>query len=159
MNGTEIPKIGVPFSFTRRPRPIPPDLRPDWRVSVLLLIIYYSRGHKVSLRKLHVINWAIRSVDNREALLDYLINKTQSYGIVIRFEPGIIRAVDLAKGYKLVKMEYGTPSGIKLTAKGAETVKKIDSLSDCFEKEREFLINIKPYVKEKDISVLLNWEN
>jgi hypothetical protein len=158
MSEPEIPKINVPFSFTRRPTPIPPDLRTDWRVAVLLLILYYSRGYRVSLKKLHVINWAIRSSENRELLLEYLLNKVQPHDIIIRFEPGIIRAVDFAKGYELIKMEYSKPTGIMLTDKGIQMARKIDGFNDCFVKEKEFLRKIKPYVLEKNISSLLNWE-
>jgi hypothetical protein len=158
MNGTEIPKINVPFSFTRKPIPIPPDLRTDWRIAVLLLILYYSRSYRVSLKKLHVINWAIRSSENRELLLEYMLNKIQPHDVVIRFEPGIVRAIDFAKGYQFIKMEYGKPTGIILTDKGLEIARKIDSFNDCFVKEREFLRKIGPHVLEKDISALLNWE-
>jgi hypothetical protein len=154
MSEKDIPKTEVPFTFTRRPRPIPPDLRPDWRLSVLLLTLYYSRGHKVSIKKLNLINWAIRSSEKRKILLDQLENKNSFHRIIVRIEPGISRAVDLAKGYGWIKKEYGTTTRIKLTSKGEDQAKKIDRFRDCFTEERDFLIKIKPFVNEKDIDAL-----
>lgn len=158
MNGTEIPKINVPFSFTRKPRSIPPDLRTDWRIAVLLLILYYSRSHKASLKKVNVINWAIRSTENRNLLLEYLLNKIHPNDLFIRFEPGIIRAIDFAKGYELIKVEDGESIKLTLTDKGTKIAKKIDSFDNCFVIEREFLRKIGPHALEKNINALLNWE-
>lgn len=154
MNAGYSPKIDVPFSFTRRPRPIPPDLRPDWRVSVLLLILHYSHGRKASIKKLNLINWAIRSSKNRDVLLNQLISEKTSSGIIIRIEPGLSRAIDFAKGHGLIEIEYAKKTRVKLTSEGEAKAKKIDDLKDCFTKERNFLVKIKPYVKEKDIDVL-----
>ncbi|WP_135610997.1 hypothetical protein [Methanococcoides sp. AM1] len=156
MREADIPQINIPFSFTRRPRPIPPDLRPDWRVTVLVLILDYSRGKKASLKKVNVINWAIRSPENREILHGYFIEKKPLHDIVIRIEPGISRAIDFAKGHGLVVMEYGNSTGIRLTPKGKQFANKIETLHDCFTTEKDFLRSIKPYINEKDVNVLLN---
>jgi len=40
--------------------PIAAELRPDWKISTLLLILQISSyGGKSSLKRLHVLNWAI----------------------------------------------------------------------------------------------------
>ncbi len=159
MNEADITKIEVPFRFTRRPMPVPPDLRPDWRVAVLLLMLYHSRGKKASIKKLNLINWAIRSYKNRKDLLDHLENKDNSSGIIVRIEPGISRAIDIAKGYGLIEIEYGSDTTIKLTSSGKGAVEKINSIEDSFKDEREFLLRIKPHVNEKDIDALYTGEN
>lgn len=156
MSEADVPEISIPFSFTQRPRPIPPDLRPDWRVAVLVLTLYYSRGKKASLKKMNVMDWAIRSPENYESLRGYLADKNPLHDIVIRIEPGISRAIDFAKGRGLITVEYKKPTGLKLTDKGIEFAEEIDNLQNCFSKEKEFLKDIKSHIKEKDINALLN---
>jgi hypothetical protein len=54
------------FRFTRRPMAIAAELRPDWKIGAVLLILHLSsHGGKSSLRRLHILNWALRSSKNR----------------------------------------------------------------------------------------------
>jgi hypothetical protein len=60
-------EIALPFRFTRKPMPIAAELRPDWKMAALLLILQLSsHGGKSSLKRLHILNWAIRSPEFRE---------------------------------------------------------------------------------------------
>ncbi len=55
-------EIGLPFRFKRKPMPIAAELRPDWKMATLLLILDVSSyAGKSSLKRLHLLNWAIRS--------------------------------------------------------------------------------------------------
>jgi hypothetical protein len=55
-------EIDIPFRFKRKPMPIAAELRPDWKIATLLLILEVSsHAGKSSLMRLHVLNWAIRS--------------------------------------------------------------------------------------------------
>lgn len=81
--------LDIPFVFKRRPAPVPGDLRPAWRIALILLILFQSRQKKASLRKLHVISWAARSPINRAALIRYSKNDIPKDQIIPRVEPSL----------------------------------------------------------------------
>lgn len=59
------------FIFTLRANPIPGDLRPEWRITVLLLMILrVGHGGSLSLKKAHLLNWAVRSHQARTRLFE-----------------------------------------------------------------------------------------
>ena len=156
MSETPLLKIDVPFTFTRRPEPLPPDLRPNWRVAMLLLLLRSCRSEKASLEKLHVLNWAIRTPKSRRRFLAYVKGESNPDDVFIRFEPGLNRAIDFTRGEGLLKMENG--KRVKLTDHGSSIAQQIDSSGDCMAEERKFLEEVKPFVLEKHIKYLLNWE-
>lgn len=156
MPETLLLKIDVPFTFTRRPEPLPPDLRPNWRVAMLLLLLRSCRSEKASLEKLHVLNWALRTPESRRRFLAYIEGKGNLDDVIIRFEPGLNRAIDFARGEGLVKMENGIR--VKLTNRGSSITQQIDRIEDCMAEERKFLEEVKPFVLENHIKALLSWE-
>jgi len=156
MPETSFPKIDVPFTFTRRPEPLPPDLRPNWRVAMLLLLLRSCRSEKSSLEKLHVLNWAIRTPESRRRFLAYIEGKGNPDDVIIRFEPGLNRAIDFARGDGLLRIEKG--KSVKLTDHGSSIAQQIDRDEDCMVEERKFLEEVKPFVFEKHIKALLSWE-
>jgi len=76
--------------------------------------------------------------------------------VIIRFEPGLNRAIDFVRGEGLVKMENG--KCVKLTDRGSSIAQQIYRIEDCMAEERKFLEEVKPFVLEKHIKALLNWE-
>ena len=82
-------KINVPFIFSQKPESIPPDLRPIWRIALLLLLLYSCRGNRASLKKLHVLNWAIRIPESRQRFLRYIKGESKPDDVIIRFEPSV----------------------------------------------------------------------
>ena len=88
---------GAQFRFTARPTAIPPDLRPVWRMTILVLFLQRCcRQGKSSLKKLHVLNWAIRHPASRQTLLDVLDGRARPDRAIVRFDPALNRALDLA---------------------------------------------------------------
>ena len=156
MPETTLLKIDVPFTFTRRPEPLPPDLRPNWRVAMLLLLLRSCRSEKASLEKLHVLNWAIRTPESRRRFLAYVKGNGNPDDVIIRFEPGLNYAIDFARGDGLIKIEKG--KRVKLTDHGSSIAQQIDRNRDCMVEERRFFEEVKLFVLEKDIKTLLNWE-
>lgn len=156
MDENQIPHIDVPFRFIPRPEPLPPDLRPDWRVAILLLMLHHSRGHKASLKKLHFLNWGILTPESRKRLLAYVKGEGRPEDIIIGVEPGLIHAFDFAKGEGLVVLNKGTT--VKLTSKGESMACKINEMKYSFEEERNFLKEMKNYGSEKNIEAFLQWE-
>ncbi len=139
--------IGLPFRFHRRPMPIAAELRPDWKIATLLLILdLSSRGGKSSLKRLHILNWAIRSPQFRAEFEDARANPMPLFGFNVRFEPAFSRAIDFAVGERLVEWVGGNRLGI--TPKGRRWIKEIERNEELMDSERKFLIGIGKSVTE-----------
>src|SRR5438876_12415673 len=104
---TLLNQLDVPFSFERRPAPLPGDLRPAWRIALLLLILFHSRAQKASLQKLHVLNWAARTAGNQKLLLRFMSGAAGKDEIIPRVEPSLNRAINFARGESLVVVQNG----------------------------------------------------
>ncbi len=138
MSRIEIPELDTPFVFNKRPESIPGDLRPLWRIGLLLLMLYVaSRGKKSSFGRLHVLNWALRSDEGRDALLGMLEGRLVPGTIVVRIEPSLNRAVDFAHGEGLLKKVGG--DRIELTSTGEAEAKRLLKQGELFVSEREYL--------------------
>ena len=148
-----IPELNIPFVFRERPEAIPGDLRPLWRIGLLLLMLYMaSRGGKSSFGRLHVLNWAIRSKEGRDALLRVLEGRLYPGMVVVRIEPSLNRAVDLAHGEGLVKRVRG--DRIELTARGQVEAIRILEHKKLYASEREYLNIVAKRVTEKLVTEL-----
>lgn len=129
------------FRFTRRPMAIAAELRPDWKIGTLLLILHLSsRGGKSSLRRLHILNWALRSSKNRAEFEQVRDHEQPLFSFQFRFEPALGRAVNLAVGEKYVEWVGG--NRLQITAKGQRWVKDILKDESVMQEEREFLERI-----------------
>ena len=151
-----IKSINRPFSFKRKPKSLPADLRPKWKVFLLLLILKTCRGKKASYSKIHVLNWASKSPKSRNIFQNYIFGKCLKSDIIIRFEPWINRAIDIAKAEKLVKLIHG--NRVKLTNKGERITTTIENIEELFDEEIKFLEFIRPHVNENDIEELFSTE-
>lgn len=149
------PDIEIPFSFTERPTPLAGDLRPVWRIGLVLLILLYSRGQKATLQKLHLLNSACRSHPTREAYLRYAQGQASKDEIIPRIEPSLNRALNFARGQGLLEIEKG--KNIKLTASGLSAAREIEAATDCLIAEKEFLQAIKFFSTETNIEDLFTW--
>lgn len=131
----------APLVFRSRPEAIPGDLRPIWRICVVLLILELaSRGKKSSISKLHVLNWAIRSKENQKVLLQIIEGEIAPDSISIRVEPSLDRAVNLAHGEELIDFVSG--KSIRLTWQGENAAKRIIDLENVFLDEKNFLLEV-----------------
>lgn len=138
MPSFEIPELDTPFVFNGRPESIPGDLRPLWRIGVLLLMLYMaSWGKKSSFGRLHVLNWALRSDEGRDALLGILEGRLNPGTVVVRIEPSLNRAVDFAHGEGLLKKVGG--DRVQLTSTGEAEAKRILDQDELFARERRYL--------------------
>jgi hypothetical protein len=145
---------GAPFRFTARPIAIPPDLRPIWRMTILVLFLHRCCRHgKSSLKKLHVLNWAIRHPASRQTLLDVLGGRALPDRAIVRFDPALNRALDLAKGEKLVEQVSG--DRFQITAKGQQLAEEAMSDPECLTSEKWFMSEVASQVTEVTINRLL----
>ncbi len=148
-----IPELNTPFIFKSRPEAIPGDLRPLWRIGILLLMLYLaSRGGKSSFKRLHVLNSMIRTSENRETLKKLIAGSKSPDAVVIRIEPYLNRAVDLAHGEGLVNRISG--DRISLTPKGEALAMLLQTQSSIFVKEKEFLMAISKSLTERLVDSL-----
>src|SRR5712691_3434873 len=98
-----IASIRGAFNFRSRPASVPPDLRPAWKIAVLVLGLTKSgRAGKMSLKKAHVLNWAVRDELSREQFLRMINGDRRLEDVLVRFDPAFNRALDLAAGSGLV---------------------------------------------------------
>lgn len=131
-------QLGSDFTFGKRPISIPHDLRADYRMAVLMLMIGYC-GYKgqAPLPKLHVLNWALRTSTSRRAFIDRLDGKLHMRDVPVKFDPAFSRAIDLARGDHLVER---TPTmAIVLTPTGSAWLDDIRKEPSCFATEKAFL--------------------
>lgn len=158
MRSVEIPELNTPFVFNERPESIPGDLRPMWRIGLLLLMLYMaSRGSKSSFGRLHVLNWALRSDEGRDALLGILEGRLFPGTVVVRIEPSLNRAVDFAHGEGLLKKVGG--DRIELTSPGEAEAKRMLEQDELFTSEREYLEQVGKKLTEKLVAELFGGQS
>ncbi len=146
----------LPFSFTRRPSSFPAELRPTWRIALVILILFNSRSKRASLNKVHVTNWAIRSEKNRDAFLRCIRGETKKESLVPRIEPSLNRAIEYARAEGLIVVSGGRT--LQLTTKGLCAAQEIVEDNYCMAVEKRFINDIKSAFSESSISQFLSWE-
>ena len=146
--------IDQPFRFRRQPVSLPADVRPFWKIAELLLLLRESsRGGKSSLKRLHLLNWAVRSEKYTAEFVAARRGDLPLFRFNVRFEPAFSRAIDLAAGLGLVQWVGG--DRIQLAAKGSQMADQILSEPGLFDDERQFLGEIGKTVTENEADRLL----
>lgn len=157
--------LDVPFTFKERSTPLPSDLRPIWRIAVLLLILENCRGMQATLKQLHVLNWAIKDRISQRAFLRFLQGSASPSEVIVRYDPSLNRAIDYALAEGLVLQNEGesgqaTTSGshrLVLSSFGQKMAQDIASRSDCLVIEKEFLEVIGHKITQSEIQSLFTW--
>lgn len=152
-NGELLEHLSVRFTFARRPVALVPDLRASWRIAILLLILARaSWANKSSLKRLHLLSWAIRSNENWSVLGRAMSGKLGPAEILVRFEPALNRAIDFAIGLGLIERVGG--DRIRITPQGNGVVEVIRK-EEAFLEEREKLDELGKSLTEGLATVLL----
>jgi hypothetical protein len=159
--------IDLPFTFTRRASPLPADLRPAYRLAILVLIIEHCRGGKASVEQLHVLDWSIRTAESRHLFIDFINGKKTPSDIIIRYDPSLSRAIDFALAEALITQREAAVAGKKapstsvfrfsLTTKGKAVLKELMGMDDCLEEEKIFLEDIGTRITQEQIRGLFKW--
>lgn len=159
------------FTFQPRPKAIPCEIRPVWRMYAVALMVEKCWGSKASFEQLHVLNWAMRTRESRSAFLQFLDGKRSPNQTIVRFDPALNRAVQFAfadkvvekleKQMKLIEDDNDGDSAAKyrivLAPKGIKMVKHVRSMDDCFEEEKAFLDSIPSKITQKQVAMLFTW--
>lgn len=153
MNDSEI--LNVKFTFKKRPLDLPGDLRPNWRVPILLLMLHScSRGGKSSLYKLHLLNWTMRDHRRQETMLASLSNPARYDQIQMQVEPSFVQAVQFAVGEGLLKRLEN--SRVKITDSGTKLAKEIEK-TECLDIEKGFLKSVGLRLTEEWVAGFAAW--
>jgi hypothetical protein len=137
------------LTFRRRPTSVPPDIRPEWRIPLLLMMVRRCRGQVASRQQLHVLNSAVLSAGSRRALLAALNGRLATRSPALQFEPAFDRAIDRAIGLRLMAT---TPQGrLVLTELGTSIADKVESDDRLFTAERELLATLPSSLSQKVI--------
>lgn len=143
--------IGRPFTFTRRPEHLPCEMRPMWRASLIIIsfTLIASRTSACSLKKIHVINWLLKSEKNSNDFGFWTINK-DGVKPEVRMDPTLDRAIELLLAEKFITHENGKYS---LTDKGNKSSLELLTM-DVFKKESGILLKNKKGLTEANITKL-----
>lgn len=139
--------LSAPFVFRERPAPIPPELRPEWRIATLVLSLHTCcRDSKSSLTRLHLLNSAVRTQESRLRLLTALKGFGRPDVVVGRFDPSLDRAVGYAAAEGYLKLAPG--KRIELTSQGVDLAKGLRAEPSLLVNEKAFFDELKHRVSE-----------
>jgi hypothetical protein len=147
--------LDSPFLFSDRPASAPSDLRPLWRVPVVVLLLSRCRGEQATHEQLHVLNWAVRSSESAESLAAYLAGLIPAEHAVVRHDPALDRAASLARGFGLIawKGRYWT-----LTVEGQQLLEAVVEDDELLAREKALLAVLPKPLTQKAVSALLRRE-
>src|ERR1051325_2039523 len=137
--------IRAAFIFRSRPSPLPPVLRPAWKISVLIMGLSKSGwAGRMSLTKAHVLNWAVRDETTRQTFVRMLAGDRRLEDVPVRFDPSFNRALDFAAAEKLVSFDRKTTGLIiELLPEGWKLAEELEGHEDCLNAERDFFNQIR----------------
>lgn len=142
-----VPELDAAFIFRRRPVALPGDLRPTWRIGLLVLLLSRCcRQQRSSLTRMHVLNWAARSEVNHADLTALIAGRLSPDQLIVRFDPACNRAIDFAIGEGLLKRVDG--SRIELTESGKALAEEISNDSEVYVTEKKLADAIKQKASE-----------
>jgi hypothetical protein len=145
------------FVFRSRPSPIPGDLRINWKLANILLMLGLSRGRRASLAKLHILNGGIQYPRFQAALKSMITNNLLLSSWLVRVEPAFGRAINFALGEGLITgEEISQRAGFRLTARGQRAFEAIVKEEDALFAEKTFLANVCMPLTESLVTKLLN---
>lgn len=149
----EIPELDAPFVFNRRATAVPGDLRPLWRIDLVLLMLRKCcRGGRSSFARLHVLSWASLSPESRSLLVRMLDKEETVESLIVRVEPSLNRAVDLAIGEGLIRRVNG--NRYELTPAGVARADTLVETEDCLDEEKAFVEQVGRRVTESLVNEL-----
>lgn len=126
------------LSFVKRPISIPPEYRPLYKISLIVLILKICcRGEKSNLLKLHLFSWALTSDSNMNEVRGYLESDFQTDFTIWGIEPTLNRALQFAVSENICDLTNGRIYG--LTEKGTKFYDQIMQDMELLIKEKDFL--------------------
>lgn len=143
--------------FIRRPSPVLVEHRPLYKITQLLLVLHMSsRGGKSTLPRLHLFNWALKSTERIQKLVDAAKAKALNM-TAWGFDPALAIAIRFAVAEDLVEP---TSTGYQLTEKGRLFIAEVLKEASAFASERKLLTEIGKDITEGMVeTVAKEWES
>ena len=152
----DIPELRVPFIFRQRPVSLPADLRPAWRIGLIVLLLKRCcRQRRTSLTRLHVLSWGFVSPEGRSQLLAAAAGTLSPDSLVIRFEPFLLQAVDYGVGEGLIRRDGG--GKIELTEAGLRLAEELEADESAFASEKTVMGILHTRVSEDLVKRMFGW--
>ena len=143
--------------FVRRPSPVLVEHRPLYKITQLLLVLQMSsRGGRSTLPRLHLFNWALKSTNRIQKLVDAA--KAEVLHITAwGFDPALAIAIRFAVAENVIEP---TSTGYQLTEKGRAFITEVLKDADAFAPERKLLSQIGKDITEGMVeNVAKGWES
>jgi len=142
--------------FERKPSPVLAEYRPLYKIGqVLLVLSMASRSGRSSLPRLHLFNWALKSLE-RKTILIKAASEKRLYAPAWGFDPMLAIAVRIAIAEGLLGE---TSTGYELIESGELFVREIIKDIDIFGPEKTFLTNLGNGITEKMVEIVASgWE-
>jgi hypothetical protein len=154
----DIPELRTPFLFHRKPVAIPADLRPAWRIGLIVLLLKNCcRGGRTSLSRLQVLSWGFRSAEGRTQLQAAVDDKLSPDALVVRFEPFLVQAIDFAVGEALLNRVGGNK--LELTEAGLRLAEELETVASAFQVEKAFMATLRMRVSESFVNKMFGRRN
>lgn len=141
--------------FNRKPMPILAEYRPLYKISIILMVLFFSsRGKKSSLIRLQLITWAIKNKERHEKLLASIEKGTLSID-VWGIDPSLNISLQFSIAENLIARSH---SMYTMTKYGKDYLNKIIE-SNIFESELIFLKELGLGLTEKMVEDRISrWE-
>ena len=138
-----------PFSFTEPKQAVPAEVRPQWRLPALLMILDKCRGRRATWQQLHVMNWAIRNEETRATFSALLAGELAPERVIVRYEPSLSGVVDLAAGLGYATWTNGRL--LELTERGTAAIEQVQG-HEALTVESDWLSTIPGAITQQTIS-------
>ncbi|MFE0594105.1 hypothetical protein [Micromonospora echinospora] len=148
--------LNMHFTFRRRPTPAAAATRPQIRIPLLLLTLQKCRASKLHWKGLQVLNWAVQSDLRMDALVAVSEGRQVPHMPIVRIEPMLDRAIDLAVGLGYSQFDGGRT--VSLTALGKERALEV-AAAPVLQEEKRRLSRLKVKVSQASINLLLEWRS
>jgi hypothetical protein len=125
------------ITFSKKPISIPPEYRPSYSIALIVLILKICcQGSKSSLLKLHLINWALKSNENKDSLKKFVLSNYTESSKTWGIEPSLNRALNYSVHEEICSIENGK---YLLLEKGEIFFSKIVENPEHLNEEIDFL--------------------
>lgn len=141
--------------FRERASAIEPEYRNAWRVTAVLLALAHGRGGSLTVAHVNVLWWAMKSEGSRKVFLAWSQGMKDPSTFIVRFDPIVSRALDLAVGQGLVEEER--TGKFKLTSSGRDLVDLIDQDETVLVSEKRFFASLPKTLSQTWLRKLLEW--
>jgi hypothetical protein len=133
---------------------MPASLRPERRVPLLLILVEKCHGSGASWKSLQLLNWVVRNSEHAKVITALRGGSDVPDKPLVRFEPALDRAIDLAVGLGFLEVKAGRV--FKLTAVGRSLLREVHE-SNAFRFESSVLREISGKVTQKEVVRILEW--